>query len=49
MGSKFVGWLEWAILLLTLGIVAGGVGGFLVIVGGAAWAYLKTGENKIVL
>lgn len=32
-GSKFVGHLGWAIVLLILGIVAGGIGGVLVIIG----------------
>jgi hypothetical protein len=33
IGSKFVGQLGWAIILLVLGIVAGGIGGVLVILG----------------
>jgi hypothetical protein len=33
VGSKFVGTLVWAIVLLVLGIVAGGIGGALVIIG----------------
>jgi hypothetical protein len=32
-GSKFVGTLVWAIVLLILGIIAGGIGGVLVIIG----------------
>ncbi len=32
-GSKFVGHLGWAIVLLILGIIAGGIGGILVIIG----------------
>jgi len=32
-GSKFVGTLVWAIVLLVLGIVSGGIGGALVILG----------------
>jgi hypothetical protein len=33
IGSKSVGTLVWAIVLLVLGIVAGGIGGVLVILG----------------
>ncbi len=33
IGSKSVGKLVWAIVLLVLGIVSGGIGGFLVIIG----------------
>jgi hypothetical protein len=33
VGSKFVGTLGWAIVLLVLGIVANGIGGALVILG----------------
>ncbi len=32
-GSKFVSHLGWAIVLLILGIIAGGIGGVLVIIG----------------
>ena len=33
IGSKFVGSLVWAIILLVLGIIAGGIGGVLVVIG----------------
>jgi hypothetical protein len=33
IGAKFVGTLTWAIILLVLGIIAGGIGGVLVIIG----------------
>lgn len=32
-GSKYVGNLGWAIVLIILGIIAGGIGGILVIIG----------------
>ncbi|MCL4429999.1 MAG: hypothetical protein M1167_04525 [Chloroflexi bacterium] len=34
IGSKYVGNLGWAIVLIILGIIAGGVGGVLVVLGG---------------
>jgi hypothetical protein len=33
VGSKYVGSLTWAIILLVLGIIAGGIGGILVVIG----------------
>ena len=33
IGAKYVGHLGWAIVLIILGIIAGGIGGVLVIIG----------------
>ncbi len=33
IGAKYVGHLTWAIILIILGIIAGGIGGVLVIIG----------------
>jgi hypothetical protein len=33
IGSKYVGTLVWAIVLIVLGILAGGIGGVLVVIG----------------
>jgi hypothetical protein len=33
IGSKYVGTLTWAIVLIVLGIIAGGLGGVLVVIG----------------
>jgi hypothetical protein len=33
IGSKYVGSLVWAIVLIVLGIIAGGIGGILVVLG----------------
>ena len=33
IGAKYVGHLGWAIVLLILGIIAGGIGGLLVVLG----------------
>lgn len=48
LGSKFVTNLTWAIILLILGIIAGNIGGTLVILGAIIGLVVKyTGDVKI--